>query len=149
MLRSAALAALVASAASFSLSPSLDGASLKLRQHSHMPCPPATANAILGSSKGQDSNWELRTGGIVVTDVSGRNGSRSSAFKKSLLAPQRASANFGRRGLSEEEIDTVASLTDKVIRDSIIRKKAYETDNRVGFNTVKGNKPAASVLDAS
>ena len=65
-----------------------------------MPCPPATANAILGSSKGQDSNWELRTGGIVVTDVSGRNGSRSSAFKKSLLAPQRASANFGRRGLS-------------------------------------------------
>mmetsp|Transcript_914 Transcript_914/g.1998 ORF Transcript_914/g.1998 Transcript_914/m.1998 type:complete len:177 (-) Transcript_914:122-652(-) len=162
MLRAAALAALAASASAFSAPSSFTGASLKASVSGNVCGPvmsaaddvavsrraalgailagaaalPAAANAAYDKPKDKDSNWQLRLGGVGVTNLSGGgyNGQRTSAFKKSILSPERGATKLTRRGLSDEEIDNISSLTDKVIKESVITKKGYKTSNTVGIN---------------
>ena len=62
----------------------------------------AAANAAYDKPKDKDANWQLRLGGVGVTNLSGGgyNGQRTSAFKKSILSPERGATKLTRRGLS-------------------------------------------------
>mmetsp|Transcript_90239 Transcript_90239/g.135305 ORF Transcript_90239/g.135305 Transcript_90239/m.135305 type:complete len:178 (+) Transcript_90239:38-571(+) len=103
---------------------------------------PGIANAAYGGegkAKGQVKDWQLKNGG-VMTDVqsSSMSGTRTSAFGVGVFGNEKASTKLARKPVTDADIETLDSLTSKLMKDSAISKKGYKTSNKIGINPAYG-----------
>eukprot|EP00286_Rhodomonas_abbreviata_P028307 CAMPEP_0181291976 /NCGR_PEP_ID=MMETSP1101-20121128/2256_1 /TAXON_ID=46948 /ORGANISM="Rhodomonas abbreviata, Strain Caron Lab Isolate" /LENGTH=175 /DNA_ID=CAMNT_0023396407 /DNA_START=40 /DNA_END=567 /DNA_ORIENTATION=- len=100
---------------------------------------PGAAHASYNSEKGKDANWQLKQkNGITDVQSSSMSGTRTSAFGKGVFGNTQAATYFEKKSFNDDELDSVTSLTNKVIKESAIAKKGYKTSNKIGINPAFG-----------